>query len=184
MPAADGVPAGYTVLSSADGGKAIFAQKPDAGSADAALRATFADMDHLFDARPAISGAFADTKNAHSGGAFFTAKLKGHDVKGSVFVGVGDKGAAVSVVYDRTDAPKGEWDHLVSALPSQMTMHEYKFPDGTGSVELPQGWTTTNQSCVGGVRITGPADQVVTLGQGAEVITQDSPLMQLHNQMR
>ena len=106
--------------------------------------------------------------DAHSGGAFFTAKINGQDIKGSIFCGVGEKGAAVSIVYDRKDAPADEWDKLISSLPTKTKTQVYQFPDGTGSVELPEGWKTTNQSVVGGVKCIdrAPPGQVVTLGQG------------------
>ena len=43
-------------------------------------------------------------------------------------------------------------------------MHEYAFPDGTGSIQLPEGWKTSAQTCIHGVRIEGPAGQTVSLG--------------------
>ena len=59
----------------------------------------------------------------------------------------------------------------------------YTFPDGTGSIEIPDGWQTTNQSCMGGITINGPEGQTVLVGIGCEVLTPDSQLVQMHNQL-
>ena len=46
----------------------------------------------------------------------------------------------------------------------EIALKEYSFPDGTGSVGLAEGWTTTAQTCMGGFEIKGPADQAIYLG--------------------
>src|SRR5277367_6209364 len=55
---ADDLPAGYSVITTTDFGKALFAEKPDATSVTAALESTLPDLAKYFDARPTIKGAY------------------------------------------------------------------------------------------------------------------------------
>ena len=100
----DPAAAGYTVLASADSGSTIFAQKPDATTVQAAIIAALHDLTHILDSKPTVQGAFADAQQQHRGGATFTGKLKGLAIKGNIMCGIGDKGAAITVVYDRAEA--------------------------------------------------------------------------------
>jgi hypothetical protein len=57
---------------------------------------------------------------------------------------------------------------------ASMPTHEYRFPDGTGSIQLPEGWKTSAQTTIHGVRIEGPAEQIVSLGVNFKINTPDS----------
>jgi hypothetical protein len=48
-------------------------------------------------------------------------------------------------------------------------MEAYDFPDGTGSVGLPEGWKINVPTCIHGVPIQGPADQRVMIGKNFKV---------------
>jgi hypothetical protein len=88
------------------------------------------------------------------------------------------------------DSPASEWAKLsggtnapaVAAAPA-IKMEEYAFPDGTGTIQLPAGWKTSARTCIQGVRIEGPAGQIVTLGQSYSVNTPDSFIVQNQIQM-
>ena len=196
-PAAGGL-AGYTVVISTESGKALSAQKPQATSVQSALRSTFPDLAGYFDDRPAIGGAYEDVKDHRSGGTSFTAKLKGQPVKGFVSCKLGEKGAAVAVVYCRSDAPPTEWQKLThppgapiegsapagaAAAAPDVALREYQFPDSTGSVGVAEGWQTNAPSCLGPVQITGPADQRLTVGFTLSVVTPDSMAVQTQRQL-
>ena len=62
-------------------------------------------------------------------------------------------------------------------------MQEYAFPDGTGSIQLPEGWKTSAQTCIHGVQVDGPAGQIVSLGISYSVNTPDSFIVQSQIQM-
>jgi hypothetical protein len=64
-----------------------------------------------------------------------------------------------------------------------ISLHDYQFPDGTGSIRLTEGWTTNATSCNGLVVITGPADQTITMGFGVTVVTPDSTVVRMNQQL-
>jgi hypothetical protein len=206
-----GVPEGYSVAAATDAGKKLVVHKADATSVSAALKATLADLAKSLDARPAVRCAFTDAKSPGSGGASFTARLGGQAIKGLILCSTDEKGADIAVAYCRADAPASEWTKLrgttASATPghaqatpgtpgsvlanvvagiikpAEVQMEAYSFPDGTGSIGLPEGWKTNAQTSIHGVSIQGPADQSVTIGHGLEVCTPDSMVVQTQLRM-
>jgi hypothetical protein len=128
-------------------------------------------------------------------------------MKGVVSCKLLDKGAAITVIYCKTDAPQSEWSNLASEpnAPAQSNGAQaaapaaqdpaaalgadaqvYQFPDGTGSITLARGWTTKTQSVLSPVIIQGPVDQNVFIGTCINVMTPDSPMVQMaqRNQQR
>jgi hypothetical protein len=55
-----------------------------------------------------------------------------------------------------------------SIPPADIKLQTYNFPDGTGSVGVPDGWTCTSQT-IGNCIVKGPADQTVGLDLSAVV---------------
>jgi hypothetical protein len=55
-----------------------------------------------------------------------------------------------------------------SIPPADVKLQTYNFPDGTGSVGVPDGWTCTSQT-IGNCVVKGPADQTVGLDLSAMV---------------
>jgi hypothetical protein len=193
-PAASGNPAGapkgYSVAVATDAGKKLVAHKAEAKSVAAALSSSLQDLSRWFDARPVAKAAFADAKEQRRGGAPFTATLKGKPVKGLVYCVTDDRGADITVTYCRADAPASEWSQLsgntnapAGAAPAGVPMHEYRFPDGTGSIQLPEGWKTSAQTTIHGVRVEGPAEQTVSLGVNFTINSPDSFIVRNQVQM-
>ncbi len=192
-PQAAGPLAEYLVVASTDSGKALSVQKAKATSVQAALEATFPDLAKYFDGRPTITNAFEDTRDHKSGGASFTAKLNGQPVKGLVSCRIGEKGAAVALVYCNANAPAEEWNKLATpsleARPTdapaaqEIKLQEYKFSDGTGTMGLAPGWKTNATSCLHGITIEGPGDQTLTIGFSVSVVTPDSTAVQMQRQL-
>jgi hypothetical protein len=58
---------------------------------------------------------------------------------------------------------------------ANLPLTEYDYPDGTGSIGLPDGWTTQGQSAIGGVAIKGPANQVIFIHNPVIIQAPDSP---------
>jgi hypothetical protein len=185
-------PAGYTVVSSSASGKAISIEKTGVNSVQSALEATLPDLAQFFGTKPTIGSAYQDAKNANSGGATFSDTLNGQPIKGIISCTVNDKGALLAVVYAKADTSKAEWDKLTSPAaptasaaatpppppPPAFNLHEFDFPDGTGSLELADGWTTAAQTCINPVFITGPAQQSIVVNNMVHIDTPDSPLQQ------
>jgi hypothetical protein len=80
----------------------------------------------------------------------------------------------------QTAPPSGQASQGAPA--AQVALQTYSFPDGTGSVGLAPGWTTTAQSCQRGFQITGPANQRITVGLTLTVNTPNSQAAELARQ--
>jgi hypothetical protein len=188
--ASAGAPKGYSVAVSTDAGKKLVTHKAEAKSVPTALGSALQDLSRWFDAKPVAKGAFADAKEQRRGGAPFTATLKGQPVKGLIYCVIGQQGADITVTYCRADAPPSEWTKLsgdtnapAGPAATGIPMHEYAFPDGTGSIQLPEGWKTSAQTAIHGVRVEGPAGQTVSLGVNFTVNTPDSFIVKNQIQM-
>jgi len=172
----------FTVLGSTDSGKTLFIKLPGAHTAEIALTETADDIAKILDAKLSVSGAFLDSRTKKRGGATFSTKAKGQDLRGWMFFSLANDSAMVSAVYARADAPQTELSALFAALPAQAKMQEHRFPDGSGSVDLPPGWTTDSQSLGAPLLVKGPEGQIVLTGGSLLISTPDGRLMQLANQ--
>lgn len=203
-PAAADVPAGYSLAASTDSGKSLVTQKPNIASVQAALMSTFPDLETYFGNRPQIGSAYQDAHDSTTGGATFSATYHNQPVRGIVSCKLHDGGAAVAVVFGRTDAPKSDWEKLMKPAPASaaptaagaapaapvadastpsIPLKEYDYPDGTGSVGIADGWTTQSQSGCDPTAIVGPADQVVFLHTSVNVSTPDSLAVRQRQQL-
>jgi hypothetical protein len=127
------------------------------------------DLRAVFDEKPQASGAFGDANDKECQ-ASFTAKFKGQAIKGSILCGVGDNGAAISIIYDRADAPTAELATLMAALPTGTKWVQHPLAGGSGTIQLPADWTLKQSTQLGSVVATGPNGQEIGLGVGAEVV--------------
>jgi hypothetical protein len=117
---------------------------------------------------------------------------KGVRIKGLVTCKLSDAGTRVAVAYIRADAPAAEWTRLVqppgpspsgpapTPAPEQPVAHgalrTYSYPDGTGSVGLAEGWTTTAQTATRAALLQGPNDEAISIGGMYTVLTPRSTL--------
>jgi hypothetical protein len=181
------LPDGYKLVTSTDAGQTLTTHKPATQSVLAVLQSVLPDLSHYFDGKPRIAGAYEDARDHRSGGASFTAMMKGEPVKGLVSCKLSDQGVGVAVIYAKATATADDWKKLTAATPGTTLegppLHAYNFPDGTGSVGLAQGWTTKAGSCNGGFVITGQADQQVTVGYTVSACTPNSVDVRQHQQM-
>ena len=190
LGAGNETPPGYSLVVATMAGKRFVAHKASAKSLSAALDSSLQELSRWFDAKPVAKGAFADSKQRQRGGALFTATVKGQPVRGLIYCVNSEQGADITVTYCRADAPAAEWSKLTNGTnaPSgtalaSVPMREYAFPDGTGSIQLPQGWKTDAQTTIHGVRIQGPAGQTVSLGVSFTINTPDSFIVKNQMQM-
>jgi hypothetical protein len=172
----------FSVLGSTDSGKTLFIKLPDAHTPEVALTETADALAKMLDGKLSFAGAFLDSRTKKRGGATFSTKLKGQDLRGWMFFSLGTDAAMVSAVYARADAPQTELSALFAALPAQAKMQEHRFPDGSGSVDLPPGWTTESQSLGAPLLVKGPEGQTILTGGSLLISTPDGRLMQLATQ--
>jgi hypothetical protein len=167
----------FSVLGGTQTGETLFVRLPATQTLESAITQTAGKLGSLFDGKPALSGAFADSKTRRRGGALLTAKLRGRDMRGWIFCSVantgGNAGATATVVYAAANASQAEVATLFAFMPAQIKMQEHVFPDGSGSIDLPPGWATEQQSASFGVFIKGPAGQLVVIGSSVVVNTPD-----------
>jgi hypothetical protein len=189
----------YQTVHATDLGKVLATERNGAQTLKAALQQTLADLTRYFGAAPSVFSAFADSKDAHAGGATFLVTAKGVKMKGLVKCQVADATTRVVVIYIRADATGAQWAALVQPPPeapaksaaspaasgasatesssvSKGALKTYSFPDGTGSVGLAEGWTTNAQTVTRLVLLQGPKDQVVSVGGMYTVVTPASTL--------
>jgi hypothetical protein len=187
-------PPGYTLVTSVGSGKSLTTEKPQIAKMNDALVATFTDLAAYFGDRPVLGTAFLAVKDSTSGNATFTATYDGAAIRGIISCKL-QEGAAISVIFLRSDAPKGDWEKLMaqsalklaspaaataaqstfSAVPdANIALKEYDYPDGTGSIGLADGWTTHSPSAALPCFIAGPAGQTVVLHASVNVNTPDS----------
>jgi hypothetical protein len=116
-------------------------------------------------------------------------------MKGVVSCKLVDKGAAVTVIYCKADAPAAEWSKLTAepappaadAAPDAAKVlgdnaQVYQFPDGTGSITIAEGWKTQAPSAIGPIFIQGPGEQGIFIGSSIMVYTPESPMLKMMQQ--
>ena len=198
-------PGGYRVVNATNFGEVISTQKGGVPTLQAALQATLRDLTQYFGARPAVKGAYVDVKDPSSGSARFTVTAKGQALQGFILGRIVPAGANVAVIFALANTPADEWKRLTrarsaprpaaagreekanSALPSEVAhlpLRQFNFPDGTGSMGLPQGWSTSSQSQRGGIVVKGPGDQLMLLSVPATVVVPNSQTARMQRQFR
>ncbi len=173
----------FTVLGSTTAGKTLCIKLPGAQTLVAVITQTNDALAKVCDARPTLTGAFADSQNKNKGGASFTAKLKGYDVRGLMFSGVAPEGGSSTVILTLATATSEQVNALMGFMPIELKLKTYTFPDNSGSIGLPDGWTTPSTSATWGVLVRGPQGQGVVLGAIRNINTMNSMLVRQANQV-
>ncbi len=200
VPQAAALP-GFVTVNATESGQALSRQFPAGTSLKAALQATFPALEKRFGNRPDILVAYEDQRTHRAVNVSFAVRSNGQPIKGLVCARATDQGTTVAVILCRADAPGSEWAKLmatpgqgapadaasddlaaVKAQAAKVPLKTYNFPDNTGSVGIAEGWTT-NAKTIGGATLVGPADQNVYMGVSAEVLTPDSPMVQMQRQL-
>jgi hypothetical protein len=141
-------------------GRTLLLPQPSATTAEAALDGALPRLPVAVGGAITVQDRFADAKQPTRGGASFTATVDGRPVHGVCFCGSSTAGGEdVSVAYCAADAPPAEWAALTAALPHRIALHEYAFPDGTGSIGVPDGWTCPAKSACVSFHVDGPDGQ-------------------------
>lgn len=169
-------------LAATEHGKTLFLKLPQATSMDAAVQGAGDALGKALDEKPIFTQASVDARSHGKGLASFTDKAGGQEVKGLMLFTIdAHDGATVTILYTAAGASGEETAKLMAALPMQQKMQTHEFPDGSGSVDLPPGWTTASQSLTAGaVFIAGPKDQTVVYNGTILVNTPNSRTMQLY----
>jgi len=198
-------PGGYRVINATSFGEVITTQKAGVPTLQAALQATLRDLTRYFGVRPDVKGAYVDVKDPSSGSARFTVTAKGQALRGFILGRIVPAGANVAVIFALANTPADEWKRLtrqrsaprpaaagseegakgaLSSEPAHLPLRQFNFPDGTGSMGLPEGWRTDSQSQRGGIVVKGPGDQLMLLSIPATVVVPSSQTARMQRQFR
>ncbi len=188
----------FTVLGASEAGKTLFIKFSAAPTLESALGQAADALGKIMDARPVLAGGFADAKSNTQGGALLSGKIKGQPMRGWIFCGLevppplngnrlditapgagGVRGASVTIVLATSTASREELAHLFGYLPATLKMTSHNFPDGSGSIDLPERWTTSNDTAAFGIVVNGPEGQCVIFNLFAQINTPDCRLVQL-----
>jgi hypothetical protein len=173
----------YTVLASNDSGKVLFVQRADIKTAQDALQCGMSDLAAQLDGKPTLVKAYSDGQDNHQGIASFTGKFNGAPVKGSIFCGIGDKGAAITLAFCKETAAPADVAALINAIPTDAKISDTQLPYNLGTIGVAEGWKIAAVSQLGNIKITGPANQTLDLSDGLEVVTPNSMAAQANAQL-
>jgi hypothetical protein len=171
----------FTLLGTTATGKTLFIKLPNAQTLEMAITQTADEVGKICDGNPSLGGAFADQAK-DKGGAILTAKMKGADIHGWIFAGVGPGGGSAVVIVAPADVSKADLAILFAYMPAPINMVTHQFPDNSGSVDLPDGWTTPSTSASFGIGVLGPAGQALVFGSTQMINTPDCNLVKMSQQ--
>jgi hypothetical protein len=198
-------PKGYRVVNATNFGEYVLTDNGGGSVLQVALQATLRDLTQYFGVRPQVKSAYVDVKDPSSGNARFAVTANGRNLQGFILGRIVPAGTNVAVVFAVASTPPDEWKRLTrahsapsSAGPSvaekaggapgpgaaHLPLRQFNFPDGTGSIGLPEGWRTKSQSEMGGIVVQGPGDQSMRLGVPATVVTPNSQMARMQRQFR
>lgn len=182
------VPAGYQAHQEGSGAVLIGPHR-DSISARDLLAGSLDDLTRYFDQRPAASGGLID-KEDREGQASFTARLQGRLVEGLAVASTSDGGGSVIVAYDVPERLAASLPRLLAvagkSLPQQgrkpVQMHSATLPDGSGTLQLPEGWQIKSAT-KGMVDVQGPDGAAAAFGIWFPVNTPESVPAELRDQL-
>lgn len=170
------LPNGFSELGSTPSGRSIFSNFSNIRNIDDLIQHVGDAIGGMLGAKPQFDSACVDAKNKNGGIANFSATLKGAPIKGVVIFGVNPQAvSSATVIYSRPNIPHDEFMSLMQTIPAQPKMHTTQMPDGSGSIDVPEGWTCKSQSMTAGpIWVQGPKGQNMMVGIRMAVYTPDS----------
>lgn len=202
--AAGQVPQNFSVLRQTNAGMLMITAKAQVPSLAAASEATLNDLDDFFDDDYVISDSFEDQKTHATLLTGLRAKYHGQVVRGIVMARKANGGANVFVAFVNDNADRNAWAALTAhnappeaanpldpatpvppqpaALPEQVPLREYRFPDNTGSIGIAPGYSTNAASCGSMFQVLGQGGQELTFGCTLSVNVPNSTAVQMARQ--
>jgi hypothetical protein len=152
LHAQQGTAQGYRLLADPQGaGGVLISQRAGTGSATALLRQAFAEVAGFFDGRrPSSVGGFRDAGDQRAE-VVFRATLRGAPVAGVAYTVVGGGTGTAGLAFDHPRMLGQSLPRLMqlaggaAGVPPEAALNwrETAFPDGSGWLNLPDGWQVT-----------------------------------------
>jgi hypothetical protein len=167
------LPNGFAMKTAAGGtGRLITTTLPLSPNVDKVLVSTLDSLANYFDSRPLVVAAFQDVSSKGIQGTF-TASLNKKAVRGIVFAFPGENDIVLNILYDYTETFSTSYDSLIALTkpadaslvqsPKDLQWKDIQFPDGSGSIRLPQGWQLSS-STKGMMTAAGPNGAKAEMG--------------------
>lgn len=172
----------FTILGSTPDGETLFIKLAAAHTLESAITQAADALGKVFDDKPTLIQAFAGAQAKGDGGASVSGKLKGRDVRGLIFCQAGPGGGSATVIIAPPDVSKAAMATLFGYMPVPIHLQTHKFPDGSGSIDLPEGWSTPGTSASFGIVAKGPAGQAVVFASTQVMYTPDCRLVRTARQ--
>ncbi|MFO7965546.1 MAG: hypothetical protein R6U50_16600 [Desulfobacterales bacterium] len=150
-PAEQGVPEGYRLLTApAVTGGHLIAARYGTGAATDLLLKSFKEVGGFFTKGPVAVAGFKDAEDRRSE-VIFRAKINGAPVVGVAYAIVADNAGKSGFIFDSPQTIRASLPQLIQlsgngqsvSAPSALNWRETPFPDGSGSMRIPDGWGIT-----------------------------------------
>ena len=149
LAAAQSIPNGYQLRSEPGGTAALLLSQRHGNSATDAVARGLAEMASAFDAGPVPLGGFRDVHDQRAE-VGFQAVLQRIPVSGIGFATVAGSVATVGFPFDRREVPAAGMIRLlqqagyISPGAGPLNWRMVQYPDGSGQMQLPDGWQITS----------------------------------------
>ncbi len=174
-------PPGYQLLTApqASGGL-LLSRRQGAASAVQLLRQGFREVAPFFDRRPEALGAYADLRDQYAQAGFLTTSRQAV-LNGVAFATITSGGGTLGFAFDspqtlRQSLPRllqlagvSEGGAAAACAPPPQRWQVVPFPDGSGQIQLPEGWRITSAQ-QGVVSAEGPQG-LINRGQQVTLMT-------------
>lgn len=161
-------------------GQVVYAHVTGRTSSTTLLGNTLSQFSQYFDGPLRVDQAFRETNDRQAQAAFL-GHFEGQPIAGVAMASVYENGAVVGLVFDHRGTLPASVNELLATLEKHgvvqqetrparpINWYRAPFPDGSGSILLPQGWKVTS-SYQGAVDIAGPGGEAMALGYGYPVV--------------
>jgi len=147
-------------------GGVLIAQRPTQRTATELLIQGFGEVQGFFDARPWALASYQDWRRGDDAGAWFEASIQRAIVSGLAFAGVTRGHGTIAFAFDTPRTVGQTLPRLLQLVGSGgqdptrgLNWQVRKFLDGSGQIELPDGWQITFAQ-KGMVAATGPQGEI------------------------
>ncbi len=169
-------PPGYQLLTAPQtSGGLLLARRPAAPNAVHLLRQGFHEVAPFFDARPLALGGYVEQGDRYAEAAFQTSSRQ-MPLAGVAFSIIGKGEGTLGFAFDTPQTfaqslPRllqltgGQLSGATGCAPPPQHWQVVPFPDGSGQMELPEGWRITGGGRGTGVTAEGPHGVIVRAAQ-------------------
>ena len=158
---------GYQLITNPQvSGGVLIAQRPTQRTATELLIQGFDEARSFFDARPWALASYQDQRRKEDAGAWFEGRIQRTIVSGLAFAGVARGKGTIAFAFDSPQTIGQTLPRLLELVgpagqdPTRgLNWRVTPFPDGSGQIELPDGWQITYAQ-KGMVAATGPQGEI------------------------